>query len=282
METPGPPAVRAGAVVCVREDGAYLESCLRHLISHGIDYAILDNGMDADALNLLGRPPFRNSLLALEKLAFHGSFELRRQIEAKEELFRRLDVDWLIHLDVDEVMHAYVEHERLIDSISRLDAAGFNAIAFDEFVFLPIEQPYEPGSALQPICTYYFYRPSEGPRLMRARKKSAGLTMAPAMPDPRAAGHRLFGEGLRLAPERFALRHYLVLDQAHAHRKYVERVFAQVELAAGWHRNRIGYPSRAFTFPPATALRRLSHPASRAFDPSDPKSFHYWQWSVVR
>ena len=280
MIVPGPNRrpLRAGAAICLREDGAYLESCLLHLISNGIDYAILDNGMDAQARALLARAPFKDALLAVEPLPFHGSFELKRQIDAKEALFERLDVDWLIHLDVDEMMHAYAPGERLVESLSRLDAAGFNAVDFDEFVFLPVERDFDPGSAVQPICTYYLFQPTAGPRLMRARKKSAGLTMAPAASGAETNGHRLFGEGLKLAPERFALRHYIVRDQEHARRKYADRVFAEAELAWGWHSNRTGYASEAFTFPQAAALRRLPDPASRAFDLSDPKTVHYWQW----
>jgi len=273
------PALRAAAVVCLRGDGAYLESCLRHLIENGLDYAILDNGMDEPSRELLARAPFRDSLLAVESLPFQGTFELERQIEAKERLFERLDADWLVHLDVDEAMHALVEGERLIDSLSRLDAAGYNAIEFDEFVFLPIDQSFVPGAAPQPICTYYLFRPDPGPRLMRARKKRAGLTMAPAGASA-GSGHWLFGDDLRLAPERFVLRHYIVRDQDHARRKYIERSFAETELARGWHSNRVGYPPEAFDFPPAAALRRLPEPSSRSFDLSDPKTTHYWQWGA--
>jgi hypothetical protein len=272
------PRLRAAAVICIREDGAYLEACLRDLIRNGISYAILDNGMDAGARALLERSPFRDSLLALEHLPYNGSFELGLQIQAKERLFERLDVDWVIHLDVDEMMHAYVEGERLVDSIARVDADGFNAIDFDEFVFLPVEQPYDPGVAPQPVRTYYYFRPFEGPRLMRARKKGAGLTMAPPASEGVASGHLLFGEDVRLAPERFALRHYIFLDQDHAHRKYAERVFAETELAVGWHRNRSGFPPEAFTFPPADRLLKLPQSGSHAFDRSEPKTTHYWQW----
>ncbi len=278
MSVVGKTSIRAVAVVCLREDGAYLESCLRHLIAHGIDFAILDNGMDDDARALLLRPPFRDHLLAVEPLPYTGAFALRDQIHAKERLFERLDADWLIHLDVDEAMHACVEGERLIESLARIDAAGFNAVDFDEFVFLPIDRAYAPGAAPQPLCAYYHFRPVDGPRLMRARRKSAGLTMAPPDGSDSGGGHLLFGDGLKLAPERFALRHYIVRDQEHARRKYTDRAFSKEELAKGWHRNRVGQPPDAYDFPPMESLKHLPDPASRRFDTSDPKRRHYWQW----
>ena len=270
--------MRAAAVICVREDGAYLESCLRHLLENGVDFAILDNGMDEAARALLERPPFRDGLLAVEPVPYDGAFALEDQLRAKERLFERLDADWLIHLDVDEAMHAYAEDERLVDSLTRIDAAGFNAINFDEFVFLPVDRPYTPGAAPQPLCAYYHFRPKDGPRLMRARKKSAGLTMVRPDGSDAAGGHWLFGKRLRLAPERFALRHYIFLDQAHARRKYVDRSFSEAEVARGWHGNRIGHPPDAYTFPSLELLKRLPDPTSRDFDTSEPKRLHYWQW----
>jgi hypothetical protein len=266
----------AAAVICVRQDDAYFESCLKQLIAHGVDYAILDNGMGPEARALLDRPSYRERLRELWPLPFAGAFELERQIEAKERMFETLDTDWLVHLDVDEAMHACVEGERLIDSLARVDVAGFNAVNFDEFVFLPLDAAYAPGAAVQPICAYYFFEPSPGPRLVRARKKGAGLSMT--APNGQGAGHQLFGNDLRLAPENFVLRHYIVGDQEHARRKYTARVFAERELARGWHGNRTGHAPEAFTFPPLRMLKRLPEPASRAFDRSDPKRTHYWQW----
>ena len=271
-------SIRAVAVICIHRGGGYIEGCLRHLIHNGVDYAVIDNGMDVEARALLESPAYRRNLVDLRTLPFHGVFELERQIEAKERMFEALDADWLIHLDVDETMHAYAEGERLIDSIARIDAAGFNVINFDEYVFLPVDTDYAPGAQPQPLTRYYLFDPGEGPRLMRARRKSAGLSMIPEGPAPAATGHLVFGSALALAPESFVLRHYIVQDQAHARLKYTKRVFSQTELSRGWHGNRAGRPKGAFDFPPAEALKRLSSPEARDFDRSDPRREHYWDW----
>ena len=276
--TARPPASpSAVAVICLRDDDAYLESCLKHLIAHGIDYAILDNGMGSDARGVLNRAPYRQHLWELQTLPFHGAFELERQIEAKERMFEALQADWLIHLDVDEAMHAYAEGERLIDSLARVGAAGFNVVNFDEYVFLPLDRDYEPGACPQPLTAYYLFKPWDGPHLMRARRKDANLSMAPGG-GALAAGHLVFGDAVRISPESFVLRHYIVRDQDHARRKYTRRLFSEAELARGWHGNRVGHAESAFSFPPRSALKQLSNPASRAFDRSDPKREHYWGW----
>ncbi len=271
-------ALQAVAVICVRDDDPYLESCLRHLLAHGVDYAVIDNGMSAESRALLQRAPFRDRLRDVRRLPFTGVFELERQIEAKERVFETIEADWLIHLDVDEAMHAYAEGERLIDSIARIDELGFNVINFDEYVFLPVDQAYQPGACPQPLTAYYLFKPGAKPRLMRARRKSANLSMAPSGLDSTAAGHVVYGEGLRLAPEAFVLRHYIVRSQDHARRKYTERVYAETELRRGWHANRTGRPAEAFEFPPPEALERLPSAASHALDRSHPRRTHYWDW----
>ncbi len=270
--------MQAVAVICVRGDDPYLEGCLRHLIAHGVDYAVIDNGMSAEDRALLQRAPFRDGLREMRRLPYAGAFELERQIEAKERMFETLEADWLIHLDVDEAMHAYAEGERLIESIARIDALGFNVINFDEYVFLPVDQAYQPGACPQPLTAYYLFEPGPGPRLMRARRKSANLSMAPSGLDSAGAGHAIYGEGLRLAPEAFVLRHYIVTSQDHARRKYTERVYSEVELQRGWHANRTGRPAQAFDFPSAEALKRLPSAGSHALDRSDPRRAHYWDW----
>ncbi len=270
---PSPPSVVA--VICLRDDDAYLESCLKHLIAHGVDYAILDNGMAPEARRLLDRPAYRRRLRDLQTLPFTGAFELERQIEAKERMFEGLQADWLIHLDVDEAMHAYVEGERLVDSLGRVQAAGFNVVNFDEHVFLPLDGDYRPGAWPQPLTGYYLFDPG-GARLMRARRKDAGLAMAPD-----GAGHLIGGQALRLAPERFVLRHYIFRDQDHARRKYKDRIYAEAELDRGWHGNRVGFDETAFTLPPRSALKHLPDPASHALDRSDPRRTHYWAWDQI-
>lgn len=269
-------SLRAVAVICVRGDDAYLESCLKHLIAHGVDYAILDNGMSPEALALLDRPLYRQRLRELRPLPFHGAFELERQIAAKARMFEAIDADWLIHLDVDEVMHAYVEGERLSDSLARIEAGGFNVVNFDEYVFLPLEAPFEPGASPQPLTGYYLFDPG-GPRLMRAWRKGAGLSMSLD-----AAGHLVTGLGVRLAPEHFVLRHYIVRDQDHARRKYTTRVYAKGELERGWHANRICHAEEAFTLPPRSALKWLDDPSSHRLDRSEPHRQHYWDWAPAR
>jgi hypothetical protein len=210
-------------------------------------------------------------LVGIEQIKYAGVCNWVHILQRKMEVVDSADADWVIHLDADEIMHSYRPRERLADAIRRIDEQGFNVVNFDEFVFLPVDFSYAPDiRGPQSLCRYYFFEPF-APRLMRAWKKAAGLSMVDS------GGHVLSGPDIRLAPETMALRHYIFRDQHHAFDKYAERRFAPEELARGWHSNRITQPMEAFRFPAADRLRALESAESRMFDRSLPVKHHYWE-----
>ena len=264
--------IKIVAVMAFRNEKAYLINALRHLVANDILFALLDNGSDDGARAICTDAEFASHLLGLDELPYYGTFDLHQQLEAKMALISRLDADWVIHLDADEIMHSCRPGESLRQAIQRIDGEGYNAIEFHEFVFLPIEDPYVLNAAgPQPSRSYYFFMPYY-PRLMRAWKKTPDISMVSH------GGHILSGRGIKLCPEPLALRHYIVRDQAHAYAKYTERRFAASDIARGWHHNRIEQPVSQFLFPPADRLCWLERADSRIFDTSQPKKEHYWQW----
>jgi hypothetical protein len=254
----------------------YLANCLRHLLDNNVSFAVIDNGSDDGTTEILRRPDLRRGLVAYEKLPFNGTFALELILQAKERLALRLEAEWIIHLDADEIMHSRRVGESLHDAIVRLAAEGANVINFDEFVFLPIDHDYVPNAAgPQRIRHYYFFEP-EPCRLMRAWKRRAGLSMSAT------GGHKLTGGDISLAAESLALRHYIFRSQEHAFCKYARRIYPEREVhELHWHRKRIKVPVERFLFPPAAALQRLNSPGSRALSNADPKTNHYWQWETA-
>jgi glycosyl transferase family 2 len=266
--------MRIAAILCVRNDAPYLANCLNHLIDNGIGYAVIDNESDDDVSAILRRPRFREHLLESMRLRFSGRFELARQLELKEAVSARLGADWVIHHDVDEVMHSAREGETLLEAIASADARGFNVVALDEFVFLPVDFDYVPDHAgWQPLAHYYFFRSgSASAQQMRAFKADRGFSIT------RMGGHTVDGNGVRVSPERLALRHYIVRSQAHAYEKYRSRRYSRAELAKDWHHDRVGLRRAALRLPDPGALKVLRAADDRNLDRTDPKSTHYWQW----
>jgi glycosyltransferase involved in cell wall biosynthesis len=259
------------AVLAVRNEQDYLVNSLRHLKANGIFYAVLDNGSTDSSRAIIERDEFRSHLVTIGDIPFEGVFDLARQLDEKMKLISQIDADWVVHLDADEILQSCRDSESLHEAIARADTAGFNAIDCNEFVFLPVLSSYESDiHGLQRILTYYFFEPLS-PRLMRAWKKSTKVKIV-------GGGHQLVGDGIRLSPEKMAMRHYIFRDQDHAFVKYIGRRFSPLDIARGWHDNRVGQKAESFRFPALERLRRLATPQSRDFDRSQPTTQHFWQW----
>lgn len=259
------------AIIACRNEEAYLGNCLSHLTKNGIKFAILDNGSEDATAKIAHRAEFARSLAHYEYLPFGGSYRLQSQLARKAELAQELTADWVIHHDADEIMHSYNENESLAEAIHRLSLTGADVINFDEFVFLPLDEAYVPDLlGMQRMRRYYFFEPQPN-RLMRLCKPPLAQSFV------EGAGHKIIGS-FTLAPETLALRHYIFRDQEHAFNKYAVRNFDAAELARGWHFNRAHQPREKFAFPPTCLLNELEFPESRAFDKSNPKLTHYWQW----
>jgi glycosyltransferase involved in cell wall biosynthesis len=264
--------MRIMATLAVRNEQSCIGNCLRHLVRNGIEFAIVDNGSTDATRSIIERAEFKHHLRDSHDVPFEGVFDHERMLIEQEVLIKEHAADWIIHHGADEIMHSYRTDETLSEAIARLDAAGWNAVNFDEFVFLPLDTPYVPDhDGWQPLRYYYAYELAAS-GLVRARKRTLDVNMV------KYAGHRLDGEPIALAPETMALRHYIFRDQRHAFEKYPARVYAPEALARGWSRDKHGVPADAFAFPHRDRLRILSDPSSRALDYSQPHRQHYWHW----
>lgn len=263
--------MRVAAVMVMRNEAAYLDNCLGHLIANGIDFYIIDNDSTDATREILARPEIARALIGVEIYPFDGSFDWMGLMQARERAARAVDADWVLFVSADEMMHSYREGETLSAAIGRLARDGWDVIDFNEFVFLPVDGDYRADCGGFPdLHHYYFFEPTK-PRLMRARRADLDVSHL------NMGGHTFTGE-FKLAPESMALRHYIVRDQAHAFRKYQERVFKVDELARGWHGNRVAQARETFALPAPAALHRLEDVRSRALDRSTPRALHYWQW----
>ena len=203
-------------------------------------------------------------------MPFDGTFSLSDQLRCKAETFSGLDHDWFVHQDADEILEHRDEGKSLLDAFLESNRRGYNAINFDEFVFLPIEEPAESDSYRDRMRHYYFYEPKPI-RLIRAWKRTAGLQFA-------EGGHRLVGKDLRVDPVSHNLRHYIGLSQAHLRSKYLSRRYAVEDYRKGWHGHRVCFTETNSALPSPSRLLALPHAGSKAFRRDRSEPLHYWEW----
>ena len=267
--------MRIVAILAVHNERPYLSNCLSHLVANGIDFAVVDNDSTDGSTELVHDQKFAQHLAGYRRVPFTGIFSWEEMLRAQEQLLRTIDADWHLLLAPDEIMHSYVPDESLASAIARLDQQGYNAINFDEFVFLPADGDYVPDiNGMQPLSYYYFYEP-RNPFHMRAWRKASGLS------NIAGAGHLIYDADLRLAPESLALRHYIFRNQAHAFEKYAKRIFAVDELERGWHNDRAGQTAMHFAFPPLSTLHCLASPQDRQLERAHPRKIHYWERTTM-
>src|SRR5215468_9856188 len=128
--------MRIVALLAVRNEERYLKRCLEHYRQQGIETCLIDNG-STDRTLQIAEGFLNRGVIRIEHLPFSGVFELETQLRCKERLAAEIAADWFIHCDADEIREAPRHYKTLREGIEVVDRQGYNAIDFDEFVFLP-------------------------------------------------------------------------------------------------------------------------------------------------
>lgn len=260
------------AVIAVRNEAAYLPVLLPLLAAQQIDVAILDHESTDGSRDLyagyMGRP-----IISVQDLTYEGVYSQTQQLEAKQSLYSTLSHDWVVHHDADEVMEGDRPGCGLRDAICDADKNGFDAINFDEFVFLPSPgQDCAGKDYVENIRRYYFFEPAKN-RLNRAWRRKLPVS------NIFSGGHLLTERVAAFFPRNMPLRHYIALSEEHAIRKYVNRRFGDHELQRGWHANRVGLTKEKLAFPVRSEFLFTHEPDGFIpFRKDRPTRLHYWSW----
>jgi glycosyltransferase involved in cell wall biosynthesis len=259
------PDVRIVALLTVRNEARVLDRCLRHLADQGIEICVVDNDSVDDSRSIA--ESFRgHGVIRVERLPYPGSFELATILRNEERLAAEIDADWFIHHDADEIREAPEPFPSLAAGLAEVDRQGFNAVHFDEFVFLPSgdDESYEGTDFVARMEHYYFFEP--GPlRRVNAWKRIPGVT--PNLTD--SGGHSVEFPGRKVFPTPFVMRHYIALSRAHVVAKYGSRVYSNAEVVERkWHGPRAAFDPSRVRLPPRTRLKRKD--PGRPWDRSDP------------
>ena len=188
----------------------------------------------------------------------------------KQRLAATIDADWFIHHDADEIREAPSPWNTLIEGVAALDAQGYNAINFDEFVFVPTEEQddHEGSDFVSTMRYYYFFQPRALHRVNAWKKCDGQVDLISE------AGHQACFADRKIAPQSFVLRHYMVLSRSHLLRKYLhERVYSRHEVEElGWHGWRARLADRPVHLPSRAALKDVS---AGGWDRSQPFVTHW-------
>lgn len=267
--------MRIIALLATYNEERFIAAHLEHLFAQGVDVHLTDNDSTDRTVEIasayLGR-----GLLAIETHKRDGTFNLHAQLERKQDAAMRLDADWFMHLDTDEFRVSPVRGQTLRDAFAEADAAGFNAVNFMEFTFVPTrEHPdHDHARFLETMRWYYPFSP-RFPNRLNAWKKQAGPVDLVTY-----GGHRVLFPGLKMFPRPLVMKHYLYLGAEHAIRKYVNMKFNRKMLELGWSGWRATLTPEMIAFPCERDLR--TYVSDDAMDASNPRARHLMEESWAR
>jgi len=224
--------MRVVALLTVRNEELYLARCLEHLIANGVDVCVIDNG-STDSTRQIAEQHLGRGVIRLESVPYEGAFALLPILKNEERLAGDIEADWFVHHDADEIRESPVAGVTLAQGVETVDAEGYNAINFDEFVFVPRSEHehFEGRDYVQDMRWYYYFSPKGQQHRLNAWKR----TRVP-VDLCGSGGHKVEFPGRRVYPTGFVMRHYIALSWEHMARKYLSRQYASEEITERkWH-----------------------------------------------
>jgi glycosyltransferase involved in cell wall biosynthesis len=259
------PVVRVVAMLQVYNERRFIAGCIEHLHEQGVGVYVIDNESSDDTLAIaesyLGR-----GVVGIETLERgEDGFVLREQCARQEELAQTLDADWLMHHDADEIRVSPRRGQTLAEAIAEADEAGYNAVNFLEFTFVPTrESPDHDNLDFQHTMLWYYPFLPEFPHRLNTWKRQDDRVQL--------GTHKVSFPGLRMAPQSLYLKHYLYLSRDHALEKFVARRYSSAEVAGGLHGWRARLQADQIELPSEAQLRRFT--SDDALDSSEPLTRH--------
>ena len=260
--------MRVIALLAAYNEERYIANCLELLGQQGVEAYLIDNE-STDRTVAIAEGYRGRGLVGLETKPRHGRHSLREMLERKEELAAKLKADWFIHMDLDEVRLPPRSGLTLAQAFQEVEAQGYNAVNFHEFVFVPTQESpnHDHRDYLQTMRWYYPYLPENPHRLNAWRHQSRRVDLSTS------GGHRVSFPGVRPSPIPFLMRHYHFLNIEHAASKLTGLPYVQADLARGWHGWRALLRPEMITLPRQAELR--TYISDDDLDPSNPRLRHH-------
>jgi len=233
-------AFRTLAVMPVFNEADVIYHSVGALVAEGVDVYLIDHE-STDGTVEAARPWLGRGLVHIERFPDDAGFPERNRHEMVwRDILRRvgevtgeIDADWYMFVNADEFREAPWPGMALADGLSEVDELGYNAVDFEWFDFLPIDDRFPPGEDPRRHLLYF-----ETPERWDVPQIKAWKRQAQTVDLVQNGGHDVIFDGKRVFPVPFILRHYPIRSSEHGRRKVrAERLprFAPEERADGWH-----------------------------------------------
>jgi len=259
--------VRVIAIIAAYNERRFIAPCLEHLHRQGVETYLLNND-STDETQAIAERYLGSGLIAIERWPRHGMHSWLPILRHKAELATRLNADWFIHADPDEVRLPPHSDTTIAEALTEADRDGYNAVDFHEFTFVPPQEDPEHDHVqfAETMRWYYAFLPQSPHRLSAWRRQPQAVDLATS------GGHAVQFPGRRAYPVMFKMRHYLILSHAHAVEKWVRRIYDPDQVERGYSRDRAAATPQSIRLPSQAEMRKYID--DDHLDPSDPSPRH--------
>jgi glycosyltransferase involved in cell wall biosynthesis len=220
------------AIICLYNEADILRYTLKHLSEQGVHVYIVDNHSTDGSDQIANEFP----LAGYEKFPLDGPSKYYSWIpllkRVEEIAFLQPFNTWVTHHDADEIRRSPRKGESLVEGFARIQQSGYNAINFQVYHFMPVDDLYTGD----PEKHFRYYTTDHGDCRMRQVKawQNTGFKVDLAS----TGGHYANFPGVHVSPEKFILKHYPLRTIEQSKRKVLQERLTRydpVELAKGFH-----------------------------------------------
>lgn len=206
------------ALLAAYNEERFIGGCLDHLIEHGVEAYLIDNSSTDRTVEIAERY-LRSGLIGIETLPrSEGIHRWKVILKRKEELAASIEADWFMHMDPDEIRLPPRPEQTLAEAFAEVDEAGYNAVNFLEYTFIPTrESPEHDHPDFQKTMRWYYPLLKHFPNQMKAWKRQTKISLA------QSGGHKAQFPGVCMYPEPFKMKHYQFLSLEQARITYLEK-----------------------------------------------------------
>ncbi|SCY44031.1 methyltransferase domain-containing protein [Nitrosospira sp. Nsp13] len=227
---------RIAAVIHTFNEFDILPEVVEHLVSQGIEIHVFDNWSTDGSWDLVNTLVTSGKVRHAERFPdkSSGDYKWKLQLEKTAEYAAKLDVDWVMHHDADEIRCSPWYGISLRDAFAWVNSLGYSAVDFTviDFRFLT-RQPQISNSYQNNLNHFEFGRRPGHFEQIKAWKNNTKVDLASS------GGHQAIFQERSIFPLKFLMKHYPLRNALQANNKvFKDRLprMAAEQKAFGWHK----------------------------------------------
>ncbi|OOC63691.1 glycosyltransferase [Paenibacillus ihbetae] len=224
------------AIINTYNEEDIIAETINHLLLQGIDVKIIDNWSTDKTYEIVRELSESSNRITVERYPDKPTefYQWGKLLENVENLSSKLNYDWFIHYDADEIRESPWVEYNLRQAISFVDYCGYNAIDFTVLDFRPINSAIVTNNHEDNLKFFEFGKRNGHFVQIKCWKKNGNVRVNLS----ESGGHEAFFSDRRVYPIKFLTKHYPLRNKEQALKKiFMDRNcrISPEEKSKGWH-----------------------------------------------